>query len=126
MRAARGVIIRDELETGLNLRGVFRPWARRPITLELVDIIVADSEQCGVEINEMEFDATARSERPDFLFSDVRLVEVERRRLLVRVRQPSVKQRAGRELLELVFWLGTSESGASASIRSRKKRIGCP
>ena len=30
VRAACGVIIRDELETGLNLRGIFRPRARRP------------------------------------------------------------------------------------------------
>ena len=56
MRAARGVIIRDELETCLNLRSILRPWARRPITLELVDVIIVDSEQSGVGINEMEFD----------------------------------------------------------------------
>jgi hypothetical protein len=106
---ARGDIIRDELETGLNLRGVFRRWARRPIALELVDVTIADSEQGGVGIKEMEFDAAARGERPDFLVSDIRLVEAERRRLFVRVRQPSVKQGAARELLELVFWFGAGK-----------------
>src|ERR1700747_2911571 len=32
MGAARGVIVCDELEAGLNLRDVFRPRGRRPIT----------------------------------------------------------------------------------------------
>src|SRR5262245_32287803 len=109
MRAARGVIVRDELETGLNLRSILRPGARRPIALELVNVIITDSEQSGVGIKEIEFDAATRGERPDFLFSDVPLVEAERRRLLVRVRQPSVKQGARRKLLELIFWLGAGE-----------------